>query len=115
MLCIPTGMIACDIPACRVYLLGGAQATGQPNDTVVYYVAGDVQSRSMTNRQGLGATAYLTLLPGHFWSDSLFLPGAALLSCPQHLQHAAANITLCMLHDKDFDGPVGRLLCMLKL
>lgn len=64
-----------------MYLLGGADATGSPNDTVVYYVAGDVQSESLGARRGLGAVAFLTLLPGHFWSDSLFPPGAHARAC----------------------------------
>ena len=85
-------------PARRVYLLGGAQATGQPNDTVVYYVAGDVQSKSMTDRRGLGATAYLTLLPGHFWSDALFPPGAACWPSLDSVLQAPCS-TLCpILH-----------------
>ena len=60
-----------------MFLLGGAEATGQPNDTVVYNVAGDVQSQpdAAANRRGLGALAFMTLAPGYFWSDALFPPG----------------------------------------
>ena len=59
-------------------MLGGAEATGQPNDTAVYYVAGDVQSQpkgASAHRRGLGALAFMTLAPGYFWSDALFPPG----------------------------------------
>lgn len=61
----------------RVYLLGGANASGQPNDTVVYYVYGDVapSDNSGGQRRGLGAISYMALAPGYFWSDSLFPPG----------------------------------------
>ncbi|BDA41509.1 hypothetical protein COCOBI_02-2900 [Coccomyxa sp. Obi] len=61
----------------RVYLLGGANASGQPNDTVVYYVYGDVAptGNSGGQRRGLGAISYMAIAPGYFWSDSLFPPG----------------------------------------
>lgn len=64
------------IPMHRVHLLGGADATGGFNDTVVYYVAGDVEheAKAGQRRRALGCVAYMTLLPDHFWSDSLHAP-----------------------------------------
>jgi len=57
-------------------MLGGAKASGQPNDTVVYYVYGDVAPEDGSKqRRGLGAKDYMTIAPGYFWSDSLFPPG----------------------------------------
>lgn len=57
-----------------MYLLGGANASGQLNDTVVYYVYGDVAptDNSGGQRRGLGAISYMAIAPGYFWSDSLF-------------------------------------------
>ncbi|KAK9909018.1 hypothetical protein WJX75_006097 [Coccomyxa subellipsoidea] len=60
----------------RVYLLRGAKSSGQPNDTAVYYVAGDVVHEGNGGlRRGLGAKQYMNIAPGYFWSDSLFPPG----------------------------------------
>ena len=78
-MCMPARSALC-ITACfqhRVYLLGGANASGQPHDTVVYYVYGDVapSDNSGGQRRGLGAISYMALAPGYFWSDSLYPPG----------------------------------------
>lgn len=101
----------------RVHLLGGADATGSFNDTLVYYVAGEVdhgaapgQARQGLGQAGhggqprsaLGAVAWMTLMPDHFWSDRLrnFDEGEALMPlyvlCDQQLrQHSCKSSSQC--------------------
>ncbi len=51
----------------RVYLIGGAAATGTPEDTVVVYTPAILD-------EGI-YMANLTLPPGYFWSDVIEPPG----------------------------------------
>jgi hypothetical protein len=50
----------------RVYLIGGAAATGTPKDTVVVYTPAVLD-------EGI-YMANLTLPPGYFWSDVIATP-----------------------------------------
>ncbi len=54
----------------RVYLIGGAQATGSPEDTVVVYTPSVLDSGIYM--------ANVTLAPGYFWSDVIEPPGEKL-------------------------------------
>jgi hypothetical protein len=55
---------------CRVYVVGGAQAEGTPEDTVVAYTP-----EEMAPDGGIYVEA-LVLQPGNFWSDVIESPCA---------------------------------------
>lgn len=53
---------------CRVYLVGGAQAQGKPEDTAVVYTPSVLDNGIYMSN--------ITLPPGMFWSDVIESPGA---------------------------------------
>ena len=57
-----------DIDDCRVYLIGGAQAKGTSEDTVVVYTPSVLDNGIYMSN--------ITLAEGMFWSDVIEPPGA---------------------------------------
>ena len=58
-----------DIDDCRVYLIGGAQAKGTSEDTVVVYTPSVLDNGIYMSN--------ITLAEGMFWSDVIEPPGAS--------------------------------------
>jgi hypothetical protein len=59
----------------RVYVIGGAQAAGTPEDTVVAYTPEELDPEGSIHMEALA------LEPGHFWSDVIEPPCAPPLQC----------------------------------
>ena len=76
---------------CRVYLVGGAEATGGPNDTAVVYTPAFHEYDDKGQRR---VYVWNVTLPQHFFSRAPVNPDQR--EQTQHLHHSCADAQSCL-------------------